>query len=120
MEKNCVCVQSKPEGAEVKKGTTVDITLSLGPEPTYSYYSDPVTIDNPFDFETDPAATFKFVLNQDGKTTTIKEVTLSYSDFPYTLTKVKGTSAGTGSIIVYMNGENIDELYDIAFKKVKD
>lgn len=117
--KNRVCIQSKSEGTEVKEGTTVDITLSLGPQKTYSYYSNPVTIDTPFDYETDPAATFKFVLSQDGKTTTIKEVTLSYNDFPYTISNVKGSSASSGDIIVYMNGRRI-ESYAVDFRKVED
>lgn len=117
--KNRVCIQSKSEGTEVKTGTSVDITLSLGPEKTYSYYSNPVTIDNPFDFETDPAATFKFVLSQDGKTTTIKEVTLSYSDFPYRISDIKGSSASSGDIIVYMNGVR-GESYAVDFRKVAD
>lgn len=117
--KNRVCIQSKSEGTEVKEGTTVDITLSLGPQKTYSYYSNPVTIDTPFDYETDPAATFKFVLSQDGKTTTIKEVTLSFNDFPYTISNVKGSSASSGDIIVYMNGRRI-ESYAVDFRKVED
>ena len=103
----------------MKTGTTVDITLSLGPQKTYSYYSNPVTIDNPFDYETDPAATFKFVLSQDGKTTTIKEVTLSYNDFPYRISDVKGSSASSGDIIVYMNGVR-GESYGVDFRKVAD
>ena len=39
VSKNRVCVQSKAEGTEVKTGSTVDITLSLGASKTYSYYS---------------------------------------------------------------------------------
>ena len=117
--KNRVCIQSKSEGTEVKTGTKVDVTLSLGPQKTYSYYSNPVTIDNPFDFETDPAATFKFVLSQDGKTTTIKEVTLTFSDFPYRISDIKGSSASSGDIFVYMNGKKI-ESYTVDFRKVED
>ena len=61
VSKNRVCVQSKAEGTEVKTGSTVDITLSLGASKTYSYYSNKVTIDNPFDYESDPSSVFKFV-----------------------------------------------------------
>ena len=103
----------------MKKGTSVDITLSLGEQPTYSYYSNPIQIDNPFDYQTDPAASFKFVLNQDGEAKTIKEVTLSPSDFPYTLGSVKGSSANTGQVVVYMNNTEVDR-YDVTFKKVAD
>ena len=119
VEKNRVCVQSKLSGSMVPKGTSVDITLSLGPEPTYAYYGDPVTIDNPFDYESDPPATFKFVLSQDGKTTTIKTEKLSYSDFPYTLTGVKGKSTSQGEIIVYMDGRRVDS-WNITFRKVAE
>lgn len=119
VEKNRVCVQSKLSGSMVPKGTAVDITLSLGPEPTYAYYGDPVTIDNPFDYESDPPATFKFVLSQDGKTTTIKSEKLSYSDFPYTLSGVKGSSTSQGEIIVYKDGRRVDS-WNITFRKVAE
>lgn len=119
VSKNRVCVQSKAEGTEVKTGSTVDITLSLGASKTYSYYSNKVTIDNPFDYESDPSSVFKFVLSQDGKTTTIREVSLSYSDFPYTISDVKGSSASSGEIIVYKDGKRLSS-YPVDFRKVAD
>lgn len=119
VSKNHVCVQSKAEGTEVKTGSTVDITLSLGASKTYSYYSNKVTIDNPFDYESDPSSVFKFVLSQDGKTTTIREVSLSYSDFPYTISDVKGSSASSGEIIVYKDGKRLSS-YSVDFRKVAD
>lgn len=119
VDKGHVCIQSKPEDSEVKKGTKVDITLSLGDQPTYSYYSNPITIDSPFEYQTDPAATFKFVLNQDGKSKTIKEVSLSPSDFPYTLGSVKGTSGNSGYVVVYKDDVQVEQ-YDATFKKVAD
>ena len=119
VSKNRVCVQSKAEGTEVKSGSTVNITLSLGASKTYSYYSNKVTIDNPFDYESDPSSVFKFVLSQDGKTTTIREVSLSYSDFPYTISDVKGSSASSGEIIVYKDGKRLSS-YSVDFRKVAD
>lgn len=119
VSKNRVCVQSKAEGTEVKTGSTVDITLSLGASKKYSYYSNKVTIDNPFDYESDPSSVFKFVLSQDGKTTTIREVSLSYSDFPYTISDVKGSSASSGEIIVYKDGKRLSS-YSVDFRKVAD
>ena len=119
VSKNRVCVQSKAEGTEVKTGSTVDITLSLGASKTYSYYSNKVTIDNPVDYESDPSSVFKFVLSQDGKTTTIREVSLSYSDFPYTISDVKGSSASSGEIIVYKDGKRLSS-YSVDFRKVAD
>lgn len=118
VEKGLICVQSKSEGTELEQNSTVDVSVSLGTAPTYSYEGS-VTFDNPFDYETDPAATFKFVLSQDGKNTTIKEVELSYSDFPYTLSNVKGSSDNQGDVIVYMDGKNIGS-YNITFKRVAD
>lgn len=119
VEKNHICVQSKLSGSMVAKGTAVDVTVSLGPEPTYTYYSNPVTIDNPFDYATEPAATFKFVLSQDGKTSTIKTEKLSFEDFPYTLSDVVGRSISQGEVIVYRDGKRVDS-YNITFRKVAE
>lgn len=122
--KNRVCVQSKANGLEVKKGTTVDITLSMGPEPTYSYYSAyNITINNPFDYETEPDAVFKFVLSQDGKQIVLSELggTKSYSDFPMQIAAgdIKGISASEGQLFVYKNSRQVDS-YSVTFKKVAD
>lgn len=117
VSKNRVCVQSKAEGTAVKKGSSVDITLSLGPEVTYSYINNPITIDNPFDYETDASATIKLVLSQDGRNTQIWSRQLSYSDFPLTLEGVQGRSASQGEVIVYKDGKRV-ESYNITFKRV--
>ncbi len=119
VDKNLVCIQSKSAGKSVKKGTSVDITLSLGEEVTYSYISVPITIDNPFDYETDEPATIKLVLSQDGKTTQIWSKQLSCSNFPLTLEGVEGRSASQGEVIVYKNGKRV-ESYNITFKRVAD
>ena len=113
-----VCVQSPAAGEEVKEGTTVNITISKGEEPSYTYEGS-VTIDNPFDFDTDDPAKFKFILSQGGNRTTITTLTLSYGDFPYTLTGVIGTSAEQGTVIVYKNGEEVAS-YPISFKQVQE
>ena len=118
-EESTVLLKNEGGILPLKKGTKVDITLSLGDQPTYSYYSNPITIDSPFEYQTDPAATFKFVLNQDGKSKTIKEVSLSPSDFPYTLGSVKGTSGNSGYVVVYKDDVQVDQ-YDATFKKVAD
>lgn len=120
VEKGLICVQSKLNGSMVPKGTKVDVTISLGPEPTYVYYSNPITIDNPFDYETDPPATFKFVLSQDGKTKTIKTEKLSYNDFPYTLSDVVGKSISQGEVIIYRDGKRLPDVYNITFRKVAE
>lgn len=121
-EKNKVCVQSKAYGTKVKKGTTVDITLSLGQEKTYIYkMSGTVRIDSPFDYETDPAATIKIVLNQDGKTKTILNQTMDYNDFPLSFTEddVIGFSGSQGELSIYKNSRWVDS-YNVTFKKVAE
>lgn len=120
--KNRVCVQSKSYGTKVKKGTKVDITLSLGQEQTYSYkMSGSVRIDSPFDYETDPEATIKIVLSQDGKTKTILNRSLSHIDFPLSISgdEVIGFSGSQGELIVYKDSKRVDS-YNVTFKKVAD
>ena len=82
-QKNRVCVQSVSSGNEVEEGSTVDVTLSLGPEKTYTYEGS-VTIANPFEYETD-SGIIKVILKQDGNTTTVREEQKTYYDFPWTL-----------------------------------
>ncbi len=115
VQKNRVCVQSVSKNTQVEQGTTVDITLSLGEEQTYTYEGT-VTINNPFDYPEDPAEEFEFVLTQDGKDTSIKKATLGPNQFPYTL-QVTGKSANTGKISVYRSGTVVD-TYSISFKRI--
>ncbi|MBR6229836.1 MAG: Stk1 family PASTA domain-containing Ser/Thr kinase [Eubacterium sp.] len=112
-----VCVQSPAAGKEVKEGTTVSITVSKGPEPSYTYTGS-VTVDNPFDYDTDPPARFKFVLKQDGNTTPLETITLSYTDFPYTISNITGYSADQGEVIVYKDGEQV-AAYPVTFRRVQ-
>lgn len=117
-QKNRVCVQSVAAGKEVEKGTAVDITLSLGEEKTYHYVGT-VTISNPFEYETDPAASFEFVLSQEGESdVTVKKATMSYPDFPYVL-QVTGKSASAGEINVYRD-QTLVATYPVRFKRVAD
>lgn len=117
-QKNRVCVQSVASGKEVEKGTSVDITLSLGEEKTYHYVGT-VTIYNPFEFESDPPASFEFVLSQEGESdVTVKKATMSYPDFPYVL-QVTGKSASAGEINVYRD-QKLVATYQVRFKRVAD
>lgn len=120
--KNKVCVQSKSSGTKVKKGTKVDITLSLGQETTYTYkMSSTIRIDSPFDYETDPAAMIKIVLNQDGQTKTILNRSMTHNDFPLSIgeDEVIGFSGSQGELIVYKDSKRADS-YNVTFKKVAD
>lgn len=114
-QKNRVCVQSVAAGKQVEEGTTVDVTLSLGEEQTYVYKGS-VTINNPFEYETDPAAEFKFVLTQDGKDKVIKTATMSYHNFPFQL-EVEGENAGAASLSVYRDGSLV-ATYNVTLKRV--
>ncbi len=114
-QKNRVCVQSVGAGKQVEEGTRVDITLSLGEEQTYVYKGS-VTINNPFEYETDPAAEFRFVLTQDGKDNVVKTATMSYHNFPFQL-EVEGENAGAATLSVYRDGSLV-ATYNVTLKRV--
>lgn len=116
-QKNRVCVQSVSSGNEVEEGSTVDVTLSLGPEKTYTYEGS-VTIANPFEYETD-SGIIKVILKQDGNTKTVREEQKTYYDFPWTLDGIKGSSANQGEITVYRDGQQV-ATYNVTFKRVSD
>lgn len=116
-QKNRVCVQSVSSGNEVEEGSTVDVTLSLGPEKTYTYEGS-VTIANPFEYETD-SGIIKVILKQDGNATTVREEQKTYYDFPWTLDGIKGSSANQGEITVYRDGQQV-ATYNVTFKRVSD
>lgn len=116
-QKNRVCVQSVSSGNEVEEGSTVDVTLSLGPEKMYTYEGS-VTIANPFEYETD-SGIIKVILKQDGNTTTVREEQKTYYDFPWTLDGIKGSSANQGEITVYRDGQQV-ATYNVTFKRVSD
>lgn len=116
-QKNRVCVQSVSSGNEVEEGSTVDVTLSLGPEKTYTYEGS-VTIANPFEYETD-SGIIKVILKQDGNTTTVREEQKTYYDFPWTLDGIKGSSANQGEITVCRDGQQV-ATYNVTFKRVSN
>ena len=116
-QKNRVCVQSVSSGNEVEEGSTVDVTLSLGPETTYTYEGS-VTIANPFEYETD-SGIIKVILKQDGNTTTVCEEQKTYYDFPWTLDGIKGSSANQGEITVCRDGQQV-ATYNVTFKRVSN
>ncbi len=120
IQKNCVCVQSVASGKQVEEGTSIDITLSLGEVETYRYVgSVPGGIANPFEYETDPAATIKIVLTQDGNQTVLKEQSMSYHEFPLPLDDIEGTSANAGTVTVYKDGVEVAS-YNVTFTRVAE
>ncbi|MCR4605025.1 MAG: Stk1 family PASTA domain-containing Ser/Thr kinase [Eubacterium sp.] len=111
-----ICVQSPAAGNKVKQGSAINVTISNGPEPSYTYKGS-VTIENIFDYDSDDPASVRFVLKQNGATSTVETVTLGYDDFPYTLS-VTAKSQDSGQIIVYKNDTRV-ATYPISFKRVK-
>lgn len=120
LPKNSVCVQSVASGKQVEEGTSIDITLSLGAAETYRYVgSIPGGIANPFEYETDPAATIKIVLTQDGTQTVLKEQSMSYHDFPLPMDNIEGASTNAGTVTVYKDGAEV-ATYTASFTRVSE
>ena len=115
--KDLVIGQSQPNGSEVETGTSVDITLSLGPEVTYKYVGNLTISDNPFTDETQ-TGTIKLVLTQDGQTKVVNggENVMNYYSFPLQIS-VEGWSESEGEIVMYVNGARFN-AYNISFSKV--
>ncbi len=120
IQKNRVCVQSVASGKQVEEGTSIDVTISLGPAETYRYVGSVAGgIANPFEYETDPAAVIKIVLTQDGAQKTLKEQSMSYHEFPLALDDIEGTSANAGTVTVYKDGVEVAS-YTATFTRVSE
>ncbi|SFR95627.1 Stk1 family PASTA domain-containing Ser/Thr kinase [Anaeromicropila populeti] len=113
-----VSAQSYSAYAQVEEGTSVDFTVSLGPEviePEYKYEAD-VTIQSPFEFE-DETGIVEIVLEQDGKKKTVYNSEADMSTFPFDLT-ITGYSESDGTLTTYVDGEEVNEQ-TISFDKVE-
>ena len=116
--KGKVCAQSLAYGSEVELGTSVDFTVSLGPETTYSYVGKITISTNPFEYATDPAAEIKLVLSQDGyKSKEVYRKSCTYASFPLTVNPIVGYSDSEGEIIMYKDGARVG-AFNISFTKV--
>lgn len=125
-----VVSQSVKTGTRVEIGTTIDFTVSLGPksaatqkpsptktkEPTYKYTATLNVAANPFDYEDEPSAMIKLVLEQDGKSQTVWSGTLSYSDFPKRFS-ISGWSDNNGRVTMYKDNQEVGGPYSVEFKK---
>ena len=77
-----IASQSYTAGSEVPEGTSVSVTYSNGPTPSYSYWAYGVTVsDNPFNDE-DESGSIKVVLEQDGKSKRVYSGNCDMSSFP--------------------------------------
>ena len=112
-----VISQSVKKNTEVEENTTVDVTISKGPEVTYKYVGSITISDNPFADETQ-SGVVKFVLSQDGKTKGLngEGEYMEYYDFPVPISE-EGWSESEGEIIMYVNGARFN-AYNIGFSKV--
>ncbi len=122
VKKGYVVNQDTSSGTSVAKGTTVTVTISLGPEPVAT----PVYITNSFTFYLeqlgiDPASpdafAFKAVVEQDGKQIVITDTTCHVSDFPKTCKAVTSESGNTGVLKLYVNGAQVGGTTDVVFTK---
>jgi len=135
-----VITQSVARGTEVKPGTIIDYTVSLGPEqsspteeppqvvpeetpePTedvvsYSYVGSVTIAGNPFDYPEDTGR-IKLVLTQDGDKKTVWEGTLGYDDFPKKF-EIEGWSANNGTVTLYKDDEATGSSYNVDFEQVQ-
>ncbi|MDE6635901.1 MAG: Stk1 family PASTA domain-containing Ser/Thr kinase [Lachnospiraceae bacterium] len=119
VDEKLVMAQSQPNGSEVEEGTSVDITLSLGPEVTYKYKGEVTISDNPF--TEDQTGTIKLVLSQDGQTKTVNGggTVMNYYSFPFRQ-EVEGWSESDGEILMYVDGVRYGGAYHITFSKVAE
>lgn len=104
-----VMSQSKSANTEVPKGSSIDIQLSLGPEPTQepTNYEANVTInENPFDYPGDGGMVL-IELKQDGTITQISKEYRTYDDFPLPI-YINRKSGSNGTLILYI-GREVDE-----------
>ncbi|MFV0343306.1 MAG: Stk1 family PASTA domain-containing Ser/Thr kinase [Anaerocolumna sp.] len=104
--------QSQAAGAEVPKDSTIDIQISLGPEPTQAptEYEGHVTInENPFEYPGDSGIVM-IDLKQDGNITTQSKEIMSYDDFPLAM-ELSSKSGSNGTIIMYI-GREVEEYED--------
>lgn len=122
IEKGKVAYQDYSVGEKVEKGTSIGFTVSLGPkvvEPVYHYIASNVVVsNNPFDFQ-DEMGDVKIVLVQDGKSKTVFEENVSAVDFPLVIGDIEGSSDSQGSLVMYLNEENLGEVQTVQFTKVE-
>lgn len=119
VEKNKVISQSYTAGTKVEAGTTVEVTISLGKEPSYRYEGSIGISDNPFTTE-DETGVIKLILKQDGKSKTIYEESHSLGDFPLPTIEVEGYSSSAGEVYMYLDGELVGGPYTITFQQVAE
>ena len=97
----------------------MEVTISLGKEPSYRYEGSIGISDNPFTTE-DETGVIKLILKQDGKSKTIYEESHSLGDFPLPTIEVEGYSSSAGEVYMYLDGELVGGPYTITFQQVAE
>ena len=116
-EKGVVVSQNPGNGKKVEEGTSVDIVISLGEEPKNYRYTGQVTVQCPFDDETEEG-TISLVLSQSGRTKTIFNKRVKADNFPLSVS-FDGYAEGSGVVAVYWNGDQVDS-YSVTLEKVEE
>jgi len=112
-----VISQSHSSGTQVKEGTKVTFTVSLGVEATYTYEASFNITENPFTYE-EESGTLSVVLTQDGKSWEVYSGDVDYYSFPLPIT-FNGKSESVGEISLYCDGEKFGSTHSVSFTKVK-
>lgn len=111
--------QSYTAGSKVPEGTSVSVTYSNGPTPSYSYWAYGVTVsDNPFNDE-DESGSIKVVLEQDGKSKRVYSGNCYMSSFPLFIGDFEGYSDSDGTLVVYLDDVEVSRQ-GVSFKKVAE
>ncbi len=132
-KKGRVFAQSVKSGTRVESGTSIDYTVSLGPEITeaedptpkptetveYSYIGTVTISANPFEYEDDEPEMISLVLTQDGKSSTVFKGRLGYHDFPREFT-IEGWSESNGTVTMCRGNDVLDGIYNVEFSKVAE
>lgn len=111
--------QSYSVNTKVEEGTTIDVTISLGPKKKkeYRYVGEATITYNPFEYE-DESGYVEIILTQSGNSTTVYSEECTYDDFPLQIT-VDGKDESDGTLTMYVGGEAKGEPIRVSFTKVE-
>lgn len=113
-----VMAQSYEKGAVLKSGTTVDITVSKGPDKSNVTYQGSTNIEDLLDDDVD-SAVLKIVFSQGADSSVVYNGKVTHDSFPVPIT-VTGKSAGTGKLTVYVDGVKQSQTYSITINEVRE
>lgn len=114
--KGNVISQDTEAGAKVDPGTTVGIVVSKGAKEKKYTYVGSTTID--YTPDDDESHEIRVDMDQDGSTTTIYSGTVDSSNFPLTISNIKGASENQGMVYLYVDGALYDaQVWYVDFTK---